>query len=79
MKERRYTSGPKTVYLIFSGSHHFSPGDIQFQLVYDRGRCAESSYLNVCSKNDLRSRATQFRYFINLTSLTQGDEENRTR
>ena len=28
------------------GSQHFSPGDIQFQLVYDRGQCAESSYLN---------------------------------
>ena len=28
-----------------TGSQHFSPGDIQFQLVYDRGKCAESSYL----------------------------------
>ena len=27
-------------------SQHFSPGDIQFHLVYDRGQCAESSYLN---------------------------------
>ena len=30
-----------------AGSQHFSPGDIQFQLVYDRGQCAESSYLNI--------------------------------
>ena len=29
-----------------TGSQHFSPGDIQFQLVYDKGQCAESSYLN---------------------------------
>ena len=29
-----------------AGSQHFSPGDIQFQLVYDMGQCAESSYLN---------------------------------
>ena len=29
-----------------TGSGHFSPGDIQFQLVYDRGQCAKSSYLN---------------------------------
>ena len=28
-----------------TGSQHFSPGDIQFQLIYDRGQCAESSYL----------------------------------
>ena len=26
-------------------TQHFSPGDIQFQLVYDRGQCADSSYL----------------------------------
>ena len=30
-----------------AGSQHFSPGDIQSQLVYDRGQCAESSYLKV--------------------------------
>ena len=30
-----------------AGSQHFSPGDIQFQLVYDRGQCAETSYLKV--------------------------------
>ena len=30
-----------------TGSQHFSPGDIQFQLVYDRGQCDESSYLKV--------------------------------
>ena len=29
-----------------AGTQHFSPDDIQFQLVYDRGQCAESSYLN---------------------------------
>ena len=29
-----------------TGSQHFSPGDIQFQLVYDRGQCVESSHLN---------------------------------
>ena len=28
-----------------AGSQHFSSGDIQFQLVYDRGQCADSSYL----------------------------------
>ena len=28
-----------------TGSQHFSPGDVQFQLVYDRGQCAETSYL----------------------------------
>ena len=28
-----------------AGSQRFSPGDIQFQLVYDRGQCAETSYL----------------------------------
>ena len=28
-----------------AGSQHFYPGDIQFQLVYDRGQCAELSYL----------------------------------
>ena len=28
-------------------SQHFSPGDIQFQLVYDRGQCAKSSYLEL--------------------------------
>ena len=28
-----------------TGSQHFALGDIQFQLVYDRGQCAESSYL----------------------------------
>ena len=27
------------------GTQHFSPGDIQFQLVYDRGQCAETSYI----------------------------------
>ena len=31
--------------LFMAESQHFSPGDIQFQLVYDRGQCAESSYL----------------------------------
>ena len=32
------------------------------------------------SKHSLSSgHGRQFRYFINLTSLTQGDEENRTR
>ena len=30
---------------IYGRSQHFSPGDIQFQLVYDRGQCADSSYL----------------------------------
>ena len=30
-----------------TGNQDFSPGDIQFQLVYDRGQCAESSYLKV--------------------------------
>ena len=29
-----------------AGNQHFSPANIQFQLVYDRGQCAESSYLN---------------------------------
>ena len=30
-----------------AGSQHFPPGDIQIQLVYDRGQCAESSYLKL--------------------------------
>ena len=30
----------------FNHTQHFSPGNIQFQLVYDRGQCADSSYLN---------------------------------
>ena len=30
-----------------AGTQHFSPSDIQFQLVYDRGQYAESSYLNI--------------------------------
>ena len=39
--------------LSITGNQHFSPGDIQFQLVYDRGQCAESSYLKrECSKLD---------------------------
>ena len=29
-----------------AASQHFSPGDVQFQLVYDRGQFSESSYLN---------------------------------
>ena len=28
-----------------TGSQYFSPGNIQFQLVYDKGQCADSSYL----------------------------------
>ena len=32
-----------------TGSQHFSPGDIQFQLVHDRDQCAESSYLKATS------------------------------
>ena len=32
-----------------AGTQHFSPGDIQFQLVYDRGQCAETSYLKPIS------------------------------
>ena len=28
-----------------TGSQHFFPGNIQFQLVYDQGQCDESSYL----------------------------------
>ena len=35
-----------------TGSQHFSPGDIQFHLVYDRGQCAESSYLKSHDKVD---------------------------
>ena len=31
-------------------TQHFSPGGIQFQLVYDRGQCAESSYLNFLNR-----------------------------
>ena len=31
--------------LFMAGIQCFSPGDIQFQLVYDRGQCAETSYL----------------------------------
>ena len=45
VKEKRYTSGPKTVFM--TGSQHFSPGDIQFQLVYHRVQCAESIYFEL--------------------------------
>ena len=27
-----------------AGSQHFSPGDIQFQLIFDRGQCAEKKH-----------------------------------
>ena len=30
-----------------AGTQHFSPSDVQFQLVYDRGQCIEASYLKV--------------------------------
>ena len=30
-----------------AGTQHFFPGDIQFQLVDDRGQCAEPSYLKL--------------------------------
>ena len=33
--------------LFMTGSQHFSPCEIQFPLVYDRGQCAESSYLKL--------------------------------
>ena len=32
-----------------TGSQHFSADDIQFQLVCDRGKCTESSYLKATS------------------------------
>ena len=34
------------------GSRHFSPGDIQFHLIYDRNQRAESSYLNFSLNRD---------------------------
>ena len=37
-----------------TGSQHFSPDDSQFQLVYDRGQCAESNYLNPIAYGILR-------------------------
>ena len=39
--------------LFMAGSQHFSPGDNQFQLVYDRGQCGDSSYLNALLKQSL--------------------------
>ena len=36
-----------------AGTQHFSQGDNQFQLVYDRGQCADSSYLKVIRFNPL--------------------------
>ena len=36
-----------------AGTQHFSRGDVQFQLVYDRGQCADSSYLNLYQKRYL--------------------------
>ena len=33
-------------YVFMTGSQHFTPGNIQFQLVDDRGQCAKSSYVN---------------------------------
>ena len=41
-----------------AGSQHFSPGDIQFQLVFDRGQCAASSY-------------TKFRLQLKMADLTE--------
>ena len=32
--------------LFMAGTQHFSPGDIQFQLVYDRVNVSSPSYLN---------------------------------
>ena len=29
-----------------AGSQHFYPCDIQFQVVFDKGQCVDSSYLN---------------------------------
>ena len=43
VKEKRYTSMQTKNCL--TGSQHFSPGDIQFQLVFDRGQYAESNNL----------------------------------
>ena len=40
-----------------AGTQHFSPGDIQFQLVYDRGQCTESSHLNSNEKQYSSSEA----------------------
>ena len=46
-----------------AGTRHFSKGDIQFQLVYDRGQCADTSYLNnpyvlLTNRWDLKARQT---------------------
>ena len=38
-------------YVFMTGSQHFTPGNIQFQPVYDRGQCAKSSYLKLGSRN----------------------------
>ena len=46
-----------------------------------RGRNpAKAMFTHFCfCKKLLYGHGRQFRYFINLTPLTQGDEENRTR
>ena len=49
-----------------TGSEHSSPGDIQFRLVYDRGQCADSSYLKL-----------GFHYTANATITTQKQSDYR--
>ena len=53
VKEKRYSSSPKTVFM--TGSQHFSPSDVQFQLVYDR--------VNVPSPVTLNGQILQFNLF----------------
>ena len=54
--------------LFMAGSQHFSPGDIQFQLIYDRGQCAESSYLKTA-----RLHAVHNEEKILILTLTRAD------
>ena len=55
-----------------AGSQHFSPGDIQCQLVYDRGQRAESSYLTVA----LLSKMAHYFYSVNSECIEAWLREN---
>ena len=46
------------------GTQHFSPGDIQFQLIYDMGQCAETSYLKCVIITALYNRDLRLYAFL---------------
>ena len=52
-----------------AGRQYFSPGDIQFQLVMNRGQCAESSYLNIIFA--FRNSYVQFCFVLLLFMLAK--------